>query len=376
MATLSSLPPYLIGAVIEYACEDEYQTGVTLEQYVRLGCVCRGFLEALKFGAKTLKGSSLKTSNMFLRYALDTNSDKSLMSAEFDVYVKRWCDVASRRLKNVVRICDGGTYGMYNSNQTQMIVNCAASMPNLEELDLYDGEPIALCISIASNFRAGRFSRLRRLSIYPSITLGSYDHTDDRPTNPRQQAKIAFRDLITQLPADRAMDLLLWGFYPDILLRVDHEYDMWSSEFWELVARGADVHSRAILVDLIDTHEWPHDNAPDALERLYRTVETLLVVHNVDPNVQRIRPCVRKWESNMTPIWKLMDGLDSTMRDQDFDQEFDSGTLERLFRFIMRITDLLVRHGAKPEFLDYDDDEESIFTRIARRASERRLRYL
>ena len=89
----------------------------------------------------------------------------------------------------------------------------------------------------------------------------------------REEVKLAFRDLLKELPVGLAMDLLLdpWGLYSRLLVnpgqwgprlggdalaeiretaRVGQEE--WASVLLELLSRGADIRSRPILHEALD----------------------------------------------------------------------------------------------------------------------------
>ena len=158
--------------------------------------------------------------------------DGLFMSHRYDACVKRWCEIASARLKNVSRMHDGGGCGcFFNAVQTRSIVDCAASFSNLTELEFFDCEPVALCASLAAHLHAGRFASLRRLSISRPVPNHGENRAlrcfflhlrDSRDAEAaRQPIKLAMRDLLSHLPVNIALDQLMggeWGgLYPWLL---------------------------------------------------------------------------------------------------------------------------------------------------------------
>lgn len=326
---VAALPPYLLATVIDYACApyDVVPKCCRLGELICFGCACKSFLAALKY-------VEILRLDLIGRSALNFQANaagNSLLCAEYDGHVRRWCDIASRRLNGVLRFGDGEDVRVYNSSQTRMIVNCAASFPNLEELDICNGEPMALCAEIVENVRAGRLRCLRRLvlegPLYP-------------PAVEPAQAMFAFRDLVGSIPSDRGMDVLLHGVYPKLLFNAG-EYDAWSSQFWALVAQGADMHSRPILCEFFDAcvieGPWPHED-------FYRLFEKLLVEHHVNPNARgEYYPGGPRW----TVLWMVLNAVQEVIYDLD---RGDTDSLpdrhDPYLSFSMRILDLLVAHGA------------------------------
>ena len=78
-----------------------------------------------------------------------------MLPARCDADVRRWCDIASRRLRHVVVVRECGGRNCFNPVQTKLIVDCAASFPNLQEFQLRDCEEVTTCMSVAANVRAG-----------------------------------------------------------------------------------------------------------------------------------------------------------------------------------------------------------------------------
>ena len=271
-----------------------------------------------------------------------------MLPARCDADVRRWCDIASRRLRHVVVVRERGGRNCFNPVQTKLIVDCAASFPNLQELQVDNCEEVTTCMTIAANVRAGRFSNLRRLDVRGFGGDLFIQHRDDSSTfNVRRIAKFAFEELISLLPPDRGIDLLVFSPYTDLTEIGDEEtWDQWVSTFFDLVAKGADVRSRPILVEVVRAYEYRYlrwrPSSPKKMEAFYSTVERLLTVHGADPN------------SLAESLWLMLERLSEALRaieddsdDSDYVPEFDAETLEPLFRHLMRTIDLLVRHGAR-----------------------------
>ncbi len=163
-------------------------------------------------------------------------------------------------------------------------------------------------------------------------------------------------------------------------------WDLWATTFLDFVARGADVHSRSILRELEAMHEWPYDEVSQKrMDVYYRTVETLLTVHRVDPN-SRGRTC-RRYISDRPVLWMMLDALAATRSrlegNSDYDlspNEDDPAVLEPVFRFLMRTIDLLVQHGARSTLADlpgYEPDDLDVKLRrwiLARPDCTQRMR--
>jgi len=157
---------------------------------------------------------------------------------------------------------------------------------------------------------------------------------------------------MSDLPVDLCLDVLLWGIYPKMAL-IDDEMEAWASMFFDLVARGADVHSRRILWEV--AINFPCDSA--RLNVLCDMVEKLLVVHGVDPNCLASDPFFYEFRSPykyVPPVlWEILDWLsfqhgiivgDISIYSDDSDADVDN---EQVVQVLMRIIDLLVRHGGR-----------------------------
>ena len=118
----------------------------------------------------------------------------------------------NRRLRHVVVVRERGGRNCFNPVQTKIIVDCAAAFPNLQELQVDNCEEVTTCMTIAANVRAGRFSNLRRLDVRGFGGDLFIQHRDDSSTfNVRRIAKLAFEELISVLPPDRGIDLLVFS---------------------------------------------------------------------------------------------------------------------------------------------------------------------
>ena len=271
-----------------------------------------------------------------------------MLPSRCDADVRRWCDIASRRLRHVQVVRDRGGSNAFNPLQTKLIVDCAASFPNLQLFQLRNCEVVTTCTTIAAHVRAGRFSNLRRLDVEGfGGDLFSEFRDDSSTFNVRRIAKLAFEELISVLPPDRGIDCLVEGVYTDLMEIGDEEtWDQWVSTFFDLVAKGADVRSRQILVEVVRVYKYRYlkwqPPTPKKMEAFYSTVERLLTVHGADPN------------SLAESLWLMLERLSEALRaieddsdDSDYVPEFDAEALEPLFRHLMRTIDLLVRHGAR-----------------------------
>ena len=367
VTTLSSLPAELLGSVLEYACPSvvrEYgYDGSWLGSFLLVGCTNSTFLEALKYVGK------LEIDVMHTRWPDELGKYQAMLPARCDADVRRWCEIASRRLRHVRVACVGGGRNAFTPVQAKLIVDCAASFPHLQHLEIHGLEAASCCMSITANLHAGRFSNLRRLKIeYPSGDLSILSTRNSSTFNVRRIAKFAFDELVSQLAPDLGIDVLVNGVYPTLIEIGDEDtWDLWATTFFDLVAKGADVRSRSILRELAAMHEWPYDNASQKkMDVYYRTVETLLTVHRVDPNIWSGRTC-GKYISDRPVLWMMLDSLAATRSrlegDSDYDispSEEDPAVLEPVFRFLMRTIDLLVRHGARSSLADlsgYEPDD-------------------
>ena len=349
--TCASLPPELLASIVEHAFPYNHRliyNGSWLGGLLRFGCTNSSFLESLKYVGR------LEIDFMDQRWGTNGfEENEYVLPARYDADVKRWCDIASRRLRHVVVVHVGRGSNTFNPVQTKSIVDCAASFPTLKDFEIKPGEAVATCMSVAANVRAGRFRNLRRLK----LDCGQGDLSILKTKNPatfkaRRTAKFAYEDLISQLPPDRGMDVLVLGQYQWLMEIGDEDgWDQWSSTFFDLVSKGADVHSRAIIGEIAHFLETPYDGyrSPQRMDTFYSTVERLLTVHGVDINAPYeftphwIRP----------PLWLILDGFAGVREELLlFDEDGDPDAFEPLFRSFMRVLDLVVQHGARSSFDD------------------------
>ena len=351
LTTCASLPPELLASIVEYAFPYNHRLlyeGSWLGGLMRFGCTNSSFLESLKHVGR------LEIDFMDQRWGTNGfEENEYVLPARYDADVKRWCDIASRRLRHVVVVHVGRGSNTFNPVQTKSIVDCAASFPTLKDFEIKPGEAVATCMSVAANVRAGRFRNLRRLN----LDCGQGDMSTLTCNEPatfkaRRTAKFAYEDLISQLPLDRGMDVLVLGQYQWLMEIGDEDgWDQWSSTFFDLVSKGADVHSRAIIGEIAHFLEAPYDGyrSPQRMDTFYSTVERLLTVHGVDINAPYeftphwIRP----------PLWLILDGFAGVREELLlFDEDGDPDAFEPLFRSFMRVLDLVVQHGARSSFDD------------------------
>ena len=351
LTTCASLPPELLASIVEYAFPYNHRLlyeGSWLGGLMRFGCTNSSFLESLKHVGR------LEIDFMDQRWGTNGfEENEYVLPARCDADVKRWCDIASRRLRHVVVVHVGRGSNTFNPVQTKSIVDCAASFPTLKDFEIKPGEAVATCMSVAANVRAGRFRNLRRLN----LDCGQGDMSTLTCNEPatfkaRRTAKFAYEDLISQLPLDRGMDVLVLGQYQWLMeIGDDDGWDQWSSMFFDLVSKGADVHSRAIIGEIAHFLEAPYDGyrSPQRMDTFYSTVERLLTVHGVDINAPYeftphwIRP----------PLWLILDGFAGVREELLlFDEDGDPDAFEPLFRSFMRVLDLVVQHGARSSFDD------------------------
>ena len=349
--TCASLPPELLAIIVEWAFPYNHRliyNGSWLGGLLRFGCTNSSFLESLKYFGR------LEIDFMDQRWGTNGfEENEYVLPARYDADVKRWCDIASRRLRHVVTVHVGRGSNTFNPAQTKSIVDCAASFPNLKDFEIKPGEAVATCMSVAANVRAGRFRNLRRLK----LDCGQGDLSILKTKNPatfkaRRTAKFAYEDLISQLPLDRGMDVLVLGQYQWLMEIGDEDgWDQWVSMFFDLVSKGADVHSRAIIGEIAHFLETPYDGyrSPKRMDTFYSTVERLLTVHGVDINAPYeftphwIRP----------PLWLILDGFAGVREELLlFDEDGDPDAFEPLFHSFMRVLDLVVQHGARSSFDD------------------------
>jgi hypothetical protein len=389
VTTLSCLPAELLGNVVEFACPYEVygDLGILsncsswLSSLLHVGCTNSSFLEALKYISK------LKIDIMDMRWPDELAAYQDMLPARCDAAVRRWCDIASRRLRHVRVVYVQEGRNTFNPVQTKLVVDCAASFPSVQDFDMNAGEAVSTCMSVAANLRAGRFSNLRRLEINCGGDMSILRRKHSSTFNARRIAKFAFDELIALLPPDLGIDCMVHALYPKLIEIGDEDtWDLWASTFFDCVAKGADVRSRSILRELEAMHEWPYDDVSQKrMDVYYRTVETLLTVHRVDPNA-RGRTCGR-FISDRPVLWMMLDSVAGTVcrleGDSDFDispNEDDPAVLEPVFRFLMRTIDLLVRHGARSTLADlpgYEPDDLDVKLRrwiLARPDCTQRMR--
>ena len=373
VTSISSLPAELLGSIVGYACPGydghDHETS-WLGVVTRIGCVNKSFLESLKYVGELVIDLMDLGANGW------GDDDDPFISVAYNHRLRRWCDVASRRLSNVKiarDYCVWHTFGKsFNPTQTQLIVKCLASFDKLERVHFFEAEPLAACISIAASVREGRFGNLKHL-ILDCRSSRAFIHRPPHHVFIRQQAKIGFEDLISQLPPDLAMDVVLKGAYPSLLAREDN-WTSWASTFFGLVARGADVHTRPILCEVMKMHDWPKDDnisyTTPRRDIFFNTIERLLVVHGVDPNVKAPSyygavshsPLWHMLSSVDNIVWQIVPRVDSDDGGVEQPPLEDAEALEPLLSVLMRTVDLLVRHGAvskwtRPPAFDPDYDE-------------------
>jgi hypothetical protein len=357
--TCASLPPELLASILEYGFPNDHNQhcddwdGSWLGSLLLMGCTSSSFLESLKYVAR------LEIDICYRRWPKTIGEHESMLPARYDAAVRRWCDIASRRLRHVRVVRECGGCNTFNPVQTKSIVDCAASFPNLQEFEIDAGEAVATCMSVAANVRAGRFRNLRRLN----LDCGQGDTStltwhEPATFNARRMAKFAFEDLISQLPPDRGIDVLVRGQYPWLMEIGDEDgWDQWVSIFFDLVAKGADVRSRPILGEIAHFIASAHVGlrSQRRFEVFYSIVERLLSVHGVDPNCPYTRPndpyrypLEENEPSTRPPLWMIMCAVDDFCAEfEDFDNGGDPDAREPMFRPFMRTLDLLVRHGAR-----------------------------
>ena len=391
VTTLSCLPAELIGAVLEFACPYKVldlghgifsHRGSWLGDMILVGCTNSTFLEALKYVGR------LEIDIMHRRWPDALGAHEDMLPVRCEEAVRRECEIASRRLRHVRVVYVGGGRNTFTPAQTKLIVDCAASFPSLQHFEIHGLEATSACMSITANLHAGRLSNLRRLKIDCSqgdlcILRRKYSST----FNARRIAKFAFDELVSQLPPHLGIDVLVDGLYPKLIeIGDENTWDLWATTFLDFVARGADVRSRSILRELEAMHEWPYDEVSQKrMDVYYRTVETLLTVHRVDPN-SRGRTC-RRYISDRPVLWMMLDALAATRSrlegNSDYDlspNEDDPAVLEPVFRFLMRTIDLLVQHRARSTLADlpgYEPDDLDVKLRrwiLARPDCTQRMR--
>ena len=366
VTSISSLPAELLGSIVKYACPyvsrgyGGYE-GPYLATFLRVGCTNRGFLEAVQ-QVEQMRVDVMDRIGSEVYIAARAHG---FLNARWDGVFERWCDIASRRFRNVRRFCEGGRGTGFSPTQTKTIVDCAASFPNLEELVLYDCEIVSSCVSIVANVRRGKFRHLRRLELAACsgpMNLNEIMATDSK----RQIANFVIRELISQVPPDLGVEVLMMDS-THRLLDKDHEWDLWASMFLDLVSRGADVRSRRIFKDLVRIYEYFTLATPPArFDMHYTVVEQLLTAHGVDPNYCEVAEA--SWgRFRRPPLHNFVDLIAAGfIIEPESDDEFgpapeDAVALEPRFRFYMRVIDLLLQHGARcsaADLLDFEPGEE------------------
>ena len=141
--TCASLPPELLGSIVECAFThvhyhhcDSWDSS-WLGSLLLIGCTSSSFLESLKYVER------LEIDICYRRWPNTIGDHESMLPARYDADVKRWCDIASRRLRHVRVVRECGGCNTFNPVQTKLIVDCAASFPNLQEFDIHAGEAVA-----------------------------------------------------------------------------------------------------------------------------------------------------------------------------------------------------------------------------------------
>ena len=356
--TIASLPKEVLAIVVEYASVDDGDDSDTEDErdddganvsfesklswlggLLRIGCVNRSFLEALKY-VSTLKIEVLQRRRR----------------GRFDDCVQRWCGIASRRLSGVLHISTVSTRRVFGPDQTRTIVDCAASFPGLRELVIDDVDPVAFCEQLRVQLRAGRLGGLRSLDLKPfasGFERGAYG---------KRKTRSAIQDTLQEIPADLAMELLLKGLYPRMQASHEGNYNEWTHEFFEVLSRGADIQSRPILYETLDMVVREYNagrlyvDGPQSLSvvfaRLYDTLEAL-IARGAEPNV-----CVAArgydWRRG-TVLWHILDML---FEKWSYHRNVpDDAESQLLFSFLMRTIDLLVRHGANSSRDDFGIDK-------------------
>ena len=372
--TCASLPPELLGSIVEYAFthvpshHPKHWDGSWLGSLLRAGCINSSFLESLKYVGR------LEVDICYRRWPKTIGNHESMLPARYDADVKRWCGIARRRLRHVRVVRECGGCNTFNPVQTKRIVDCAASFPNLQEFDIHAGEAVATCMSVAANVREGRLRSLQRLNLdCGQDDMSTLTYNKPATFNARRIAKFAFEELISVLPPDRGIDVLVRGQYPWLMeIGGDEDgWDQWSSMFFDLIEKkGADVRSRPILGEIAHFLESSHVGYRSArrYEAFYSTVERLITVHGVDPNYPYPLPNDpyrhpleddEPWRSwTCSPLWRIMDALDLFCDEIEDDNghTHDPDALEPMYRPFMRVLDLLVQHGARSASADSDDD--------------------
>ena len=353
-ALFARLPPYLLSHALEFTVG--YGDSSVFTSLFRVSEVSRAFLEALAF-VKVLHVDWRRDTREDREPSRRMAYDGVLLSHSYDTPVRRWCEVARSRLKNVTYMNDGGGIGpTFNAEQTRAIIDCAASFPHLTQLQLSDCEPVAACASIAAHVRAGRFMRLECLDMDETCTnlngpcLWRHLLTSEEAM---QSAKRAIRDLVSHVPVNLALYVHLGGesrgMYP-WLMEEDDEYDTWRSELIGLINRGADLTAHPTLIMFLDELRFVPSRNYNAwtdahLDTAFNTIE-LLLDRGADPRASDDSP----WRGTYGPLSCLLWGLKGSVgyaRSQPH-----LGDREPLFQKLMRTIDLFFRLGAATDLSD------------------------
>ena len=360
--TCASLPPEILASIVEHAFPYSHKhhytswSGSWLGSFLRMGCINSSFLESLKYVTTLQIDLSYR---LFRRFPTVPNG--VMLPARYDADVRRWCDIASRRLRHVLIVTECGGGNAFNPVQTKHIVDCVASFPNVCEFTMNNTETVSTCMSLSAALRAGRFSILQKLTIDGAGDMCILRKTTSSTFNVRRIAKFAFQELISVLPPDRGIECLVEGVFPELMEIGDEtSWGLWAATFFSLVGKGVDVRSRPILGEIAYMHQNSYEGfreSVDGMMTFYCTVELLLMEHGVDPNAPYD---VAHWMSR-TPLWMILDSLAETIEvvqsdllaeadpevESDFEPMIDSELVVPMLRFFMRTVDLLVRHGAR-----------------------------
>ncbi len=373
--TLSTLPAELIGSIIEFACPGRshpngLHLGSWLGDLLCVGSVNKSCLEALKFVGKLkvdLMPSTVRADAPSSRHMMDTVAGR-VAASTYDTNVQRWCDIARRRLRHVREIRSGGNSLYFNPRQTELLVDCFTSFSCLESLEFLDCDLVAACVRMSANVREGRFCKLKRLRLH--FCLGPWPQqlgrteTEDH-VNLRHQAKICLRDLISQLPPDLGMDLLLAGSYPRMVDK-DGDWDIWASKLFDLISRGADIRSRHMLckvAKLMIIADADISQIQQISETFYNIFERLLAIPGVDVNSCEIcKPYAQATPFSRPVLWQIIDQIAAGRMNIEQDPDDwppprydDPAVMEPVFRCSMRVLDLLLQHGAHCSCTDMGD---------------------
>ncbi len=374
VTSLLTLPPELLASVMEYA---SYKWRYSFQRerswlgsLLTIACANRACLEALRY-IPALRIEFEDHIPVRNRVFDDQQNSK----------VARWCDIVGRRFRHVLSAGDPSVAerNTMNPTQTNAILDCLASFPNLQSLHLRAGDAIAACASLKGHFLAGRFPQLRSLRLRCYYNSDLRFQRDHEPTaaGARQLVKSAVRDFMSDVPVDRAVDVLVCGVFPH-LLNIDDEWGLWTSTLFDLLAKGADVHSRPMLLEVVGACLKNFDYMEDMwirghmgkLTTFYDTVEKLLVVHGVDANyrgrwsydavdhVWLINAGHRASSTVVSVLWLILYWLSWCFEKLTGEMElpggdgapWDSeaeGDMQEVVQLLMRTMDLLVRHGAR-----------------------------